>query len=152
MKSNSVDTSQWLTPTFTDEFSGSTLNPVWGMRGQDYEPQSKRVCSKGDPEAVDVSGGALRLSVIKDRSRSDKCKAVSRKQTKKISYRLNGHVGTDGASASATASPRPASRCRSSRASTPASGCSRSARTSRAATATRSTSSSTSATSTRRVA
>ena len=65
------------------------------MRGQDYEPASKRVCSKGDPSAVDVTGGALRLSVIKDRSRSDKCKAVSRKETKKISYRLNGHVGTD---------------------------------------------------------
>jgi beta-glucanase (GH16 family) len=93
--SASVDTSRWLTPTFSDEFSGSTLNPVWGMRGQEYEPLSKRVCSKGDPSAVDVSGGALRLSVIKDRSRSDKCKAVSRKQTKRISYRLNGHVGTD---------------------------------------------------------
>ncbi len=95
VKSSSVDTSRWLTPTFTDEFSGSTLNPVWGMRGQDYQPDSKRACSKGDPSAVDVSGGALRLSVIKDKSRSDKCKAVSRKQTKKISYRLNGHVGTD---------------------------------------------------------
>ena len=42
-----------------------------------------------------MTGGALRLSVIKDKSRSGKCKAVSRKQTKKISYRLNGHVGTD---------------------------------------------------------
>ena len=26
---------QWLTPTFTDEFSGSTLSPVWSMRGQE---------------------------------------------------------------------------------------------------------------------
>lgn len=95
VKSTSVDTSRWLTPTFTDEFSGSTLNPVWGMRGQDYEPLSKRVCSKGDPSAVAVSGGVLRLSVIKDRSRTAKCKAVSRKETKNISYRLNGHVGTD---------------------------------------------------------
>ena len=94
VKSKTVDTSRWVTPTFTDEFSGSTLNPVWGMRGQNYEPLSKRVCSKGDPSAVKVTGGALRLSVIKDRSRSDKCKAVSRKKTKKIAYRLNGHVGT----------------------------------------------------------
>ena len=94
VKSKSVDTTRWLTPTFTDEFSGSTLNPVWGMRGQDYEPTSKRICSKGDPSAVDLTGGALRLSVIKDRSRTDKCKAVSRKETKRISYRLNGHVGT----------------------------------------------------------
>lgn len=93
--SKSVDTARWLTPTFTDEFSGSTLNPVWEMRGQDYEASSKRLCSKGDPSAVKVSGGALRLSVIKDKSRNDKCKAASRKQTKKISYRLNGHVGTD---------------------------------------------------------
>ena len=95
VKSKSVDTARWVTPTFTDEFSGSTLNPVWGMRGQEYEPTSKRVCSKGDPSAVDLRGGALRLSVIKDRSRSDKCKAVSRKETKRIAYRLNGHVGTD---------------------------------------------------------
>ena len=94
--SKSADTAQWLVPTFTDEFSGSTLSPMWGMRGQDYEPTSKRVCSKGDPSAVKVGGGALRLSVIKDRSRSGKCTAVSRKQTKKISYRLNGHVGTGG--------------------------------------------------------
>ena len=94
-KSKAVDTARWLTPTFSDEFSGSTLNPVWGMRGQNYEALSKRVCSKGDPSAVAVTGGALRLSVIKDRSRSDKCKAVSRKKTKNISYRLNGHVGTD---------------------------------------------------------
>ena len=97
VKSKSVDTARWLAPTFTDEFSGSTLNPVWGMRGQAYEPLSKRFCSKGDPSAVDVAGGALRLSVIKDRSRSDKCKAVSRTETKRISYRLNGHVGTDDA-------------------------------------------------------
>ena len=52
--SKSADTAKWLVPTFTDEFSGSTLSPMWGMRGQ-----------------------------------------VSRKKTKNISYRLNGHVGTD---------------------------------------------------------
>jgi beta-glucanase (GH16 family) len=96
--SKTADTSQWLVPTFTDEFSGSTLNPVWSMRGQDYEPTSKRVCSKGDPKAVKVTGGALRLSVIKDRERKGKCLAKSRKLKKKIAYRLNGHVGTNGAS------------------------------------------------------
>lgn len=94
IKSKTADTSRWLTPTFTDEFSGSTLDPVWTMRGQDYEPTSKRKCSKGSPKAVKVTGGALRLSVIKDRSRSGKCTARSRTETKKISYRLNGHVGT----------------------------------------------------------
>lgn len=96
LTSASADTAKWLTPTFTDEFSGSQLSPMWSMRGQDYEPTSKRKCAKGDPSAVKVGGGALRLSVIKDRKRSGKCKAVSRKVTKKISYRLNGHVGTAG--------------------------------------------------------
>ncbi|GAA1442903.1 hypothetical protein GCM10009641_58510 [Mycobacterium cookii] len=92
--SDGADTSQWLVPTFTDEFSGRTLNPVWSMRGQDYEPTSKRVCSKGDPKAVKVTGGALRLSVIKDSSKKGKCVAKSRKLKKRIAYRLNGHVGT----------------------------------------------------------
>ncbi len=96
IKSDTADTSRWLTPTFTDEFTGSTLGPTWNMRGQDYEPTSKRYCSKGSPKAVKVTGGALRLSVIKDRSRKGKCKARSRTETKKISYRLNGHVGSDG--------------------------------------------------------
>jgi len=94
--SKTGDTAKWLTPTFSDEFSGSTLSPMWGQRGQRYEPTSKRFCSKGDPKAVKVGGGAVRLSVIKDRSRSDKCTARSRTETKKISYRLNGHIGTGG--------------------------------------------------------
>ena len=97
VSSSSADTTQWLTPTFSDEFSGSTLSQVWGMRGQKYEPQSKRKCSKGSPKAVKVGGGTLRLSVIKDKSAKGKCKATSRKLKKKISYRLNGHVGTEGA-------------------------------------------------------
>jgi beta-glucanase (GH16 family) len=92
--SGTDDTSEWLVPSFSDEFSGSTLGSAWGMRGQDYEPTSKRYCSKGDPSAVKVAGGAVRLSVIKDKSRSGKCLAKSRKLKKKISYRLNGHVGT----------------------------------------------------------
>ncbi|GAB3025427.1 hypothetical protein GCM10011376_11470 [Nocardioides flavus (ex Wang et al. 2016)] len=94
--SKTADTSRWLTPTFTDEFSGSSLSPVWSMRGQDYEPTSKRKCSKGDPKAVKVGAGALRLSVIKDRDKKGKCLAKSRKLKKKIAYRLNGHVGTRG--------------------------------------------------------
>lgn len=95
--SDPADTSRWLTPTFTDEFSGSSLSPTWSMRGQDYEPTSKRKCSKGSPQAVKVGGGAVRLSVIKDRSAKGKCTAVSRKMKKKISYRLNGHIGTQNA-------------------------------------------------------
>jgi beta-glucanase (GH16 family) len=92
--SESASTERWLTPTFSDEFTGYTLSDMWSMRGQGYEPTSKRRCSKGDPKAVKVTGGALRLSVIKDRSRSSKCMARSRTEKRKISYRLNGHVGT----------------------------------------------------------
>jgi beta-glucanase (GH16 family) len=97
VSSSAADTTQWLTPTFSDEFSGSTLGPAWSMRGQDYEPASKRKCSKGDPKAVKVTSGALRLSVIKDRSAKGKCLAKSRKLKKKIAYRVNGHVGTNNA-------------------------------------------------------
>ncbi|GAA5134575.1 hypothetical protein GCM10023339_71330 [Alloalcanivorax gelatiniphagus] len=92
--SDSADTAPWVTPTFTDEFSGSTLSPIWSMRGQDYEPSSKRRCSKGSPQAVKVGSGALRLSVIKDRQKKGTCLAKSRKLKKKIAYRLNGHIGT----------------------------------------------------------
>ena len=95
--SESADTTQWLTPTFTDEFDGSSLGPMWSMRGQDYEKSSKRKCSKGSPDAVKVGSGTLRLSVIKDRSKKGKCLAKSRKLKKKIAYRLNGHVGTNDA-------------------------------------------------------
>ena len=49
VKSKPVDTARWLTPTFTDEFSGSTLNPVWGMRGQDYEPAEQARLLEGRP-------------------------------------------------------------------------------------------------------
>ena len=68
------------------------------MRGQKYEPQSKRKCSKGDPKAVKVASGALRLSVIKDQSRQGQVHGRPRaRRSSKISYRLNGHVGTEGA-------------------------------------------------------
>ena len=84
------------TPTWADEFSGSSLAPHWSHRGQDYEKDSKRLCSKGDPSAVKVSGGKVRISVLKDRKRSGKCKARERgKVVGKYAYRLNGHIGTE---------------------------------------------------------
>ena len=92
--SDTADTTPWVTPTFTDEFSGNSLSSIWTHRGQDYEPRSKRKCSKGSEKATKVGGGTLRLSVIKDKSHKGKCKAASRKKNAKISYRLNGHVGT----------------------------------------------------------
>jgi beta-glucanase (GH16 family) len=95
--SKSVSTGRWLTPTWTDEFSGSSLNPVWNQRGSGYEPESLRACSKGDARAVSVGGGTARLSVIKDPARSDKCVAKKDgKSTGKFAYRLNGHIGTQG--------------------------------------------------------
>lgn len=85
-------------PTWRDEFSGTSLSPDWSHRGQDYERDSKRLCSKGDPKAVKVSGGKVRISVIKDRARKGKCKAKQRgKKAGKYAYRLNGHIGTQGA-------------------------------------------------------
>lgn len=96
VKSDTADTTAWVTPTFSDEFSGSSLSSMWSMRGQGYEPWSKRACSKGDPNAVKVGGGTVRLSVMKDKSRGGKCMAKSRKEKKKISYRVNGHIGTGG--------------------------------------------------------
>ena len=88
-------TARWLAPLYTDNFSGRSLRPEWSHRGQRYERASKRLCSKGSPKAVKVSGGKVRLSVIKDRSRSDKCRAVKRgKSSGRYAYRLNGHIST----------------------------------------------------------
>ena len=96
--SKPASTSRWLTASFTDEFSGSTLWPSWNHRGPNYEPDSLRECSHGDPQAVSVTGGTARLSVIKDPARaSEKCVAKKDgKSTGKYAYRLNGHIGTEG--------------------------------------------------------
>jgi beta-glucanase (GH16 family) len=96
--SKPASTERWMTASFTDEFSGSTLSPTWNYRGPNYEPDSLRECSKGDPSAVSVSGGTVRLSVIKDPARaSEQCTAKKDgKSTGKFAYRLNGHIGTEG--------------------------------------------------------
>ena len=95
VKSAAVDTERWLTPTWTDEFSGRELSDFWSHRGQDYEKESLRMCSKGDPKAVKVRRGAVRLSVLKDKSRNGKCKARENGRISgKYAYRLNGHIGT----------------------------------------------------------
>jgi beta-glucanase (GH16 family) len=96
--SQPVTTERWLTPTWTDEFSGTALAPGWNHRGQAYEPKSLRRCSKGDPSAVQVRNGAVRLSVIKDRTRTTRCRArLNGKVVGKFAYRLQGHIGTEGA-------------------------------------------------------
>jgi beta-glucanase (GH16 family) len=96
--SQAVSTARWLIPTWTDEFSGAALSPKWHHRGQNFEPHSLRSCSKGDPTAVQVAGGAVRLSVLRDLSRTTKCRARVRGEVVgRFAYRLNGHIGTEGA-------------------------------------------------------
>ncbi len=90
-----VSNDKWLEPMFTDTFDGTALGDQWSHRVPDYNPEGFRACSKGGPEAVRVGGGVVRLSVIKDPYRNDKCAA---KQDGKVlgqyAYRLNGHIST----------------------------------------------------------
>jgi beta-glucanase (GH16 family) len=93
-----VSTARGLDPTWTDEFSGDHLGPDWNHRGRDYVGPSRRSCSKGDPSAVTVGGGAVRLSVIKDPDATTRCRIRGRDAVPgKFAYRLNGHIGTEGA-------------------------------------------------------
>jgi hypothetical protein len=98
LTSSTVSTARWLHPTWTDEFTGTTLDPVWNHRGRDYEGPSRRSCSKSDPSAVRVAGGAVRLSVVKDPSATTRCRIRGRDAVRgRYAYRLNGHIGTEGA-------------------------------------------------------
>ncbi|PKH41292.1 Glycosyl hydrolases family 16 [Nocardioides alpinus] len=98
VKSHPVSTARWLDATFTDEFTGSELDPVWNHRGREHWSSSRRTCSKGDPRAVSVAGGAARLSVIKDPDATTRCKVRGRDASPgKYAYRLSGHIGTQGA-------------------------------------------------------
>ncbi len=96
--SNPVSTARWLHPTWTDEFAGSSLDPVWNHRGPAHESGSRRSCSKGDPRAVRVGAGAVRLSVIKDPDATTRCRVRGRDAVPgSYAYRLSGHIGTEGA-------------------------------------------------------
>jgi len=97
--SDPVSTDSWGSEgDFVDEFGGSKLNLAdWSHRQSFYEPDSKRECSKGDPKAVKVSGGAAKLSVLVDKTRTTLCKP--KKPGKdvlfgKFKYRLNANIGT----------------------------------------------------------
>ncbi len=96
--SKPTTTERWLSASFTDDFTGSSLGSSWNYRGSDYEPESLRECSRGGEKAVSVGGGTVKVSVIKDPARSgDQCVAKKdRKSTGKFAYRLNGHIGTQG--------------------------------------------------------
>ncbi|MCW2737667.1 glycoside hydrolase family 16 protein [Nocardioides sp.] len=93
-----VSTARWLDPTFTDEFTGTDLDPVWNHRGREHWSTSRRTCSKGDPRAVSVGGGTVRLSVITDPDATTRCKVRGRDASPgRYAYRLSGHIGTQGA-------------------------------------------------------
>jgi beta-glucanase (GH16 family) len=97
VKSDPVSTERWQESTWTDEFAGSELRPQWHHRGRDYVHSNRRSCSKGDPRAASVGGGALRLSVIKDPDVTTRCRIGGRDAVSgRFAYRLNGHVGTQG--------------------------------------------------------
>jgi hypothetical protein len=90
---------QWGTPDFDDEFEGDQLSDAWANRGEDYNVDGLRACSKGSGDAAQVGGGVLGLSVMLDPERTgEKCVAKNRagKTLGKFAYRLNGHVFTTG--------------------------------------------------------
>ena len=92
-------TDVWGQPDFDDAFNGTSLSSSWSSRVTDYNPKGLRRCSKGSPKAVEVRGGLVRLSVIKDPARRDtKCRAVDQrgKFLGRYSWRLNGHISTGG--------------------------------------------------------
>ena len=90
-----VNTAAWVKPSFSDEFAGKSLSGAWEHRVPDYNPAGNRYCSRGGSQAVSVSKGTARISVIKDPARSDKCAAKRNgKVTGRFAYRLNGHIST----------------------------------------------------------
>lgn len=92
-----VSTARWQRPTWGDEFGGTSLGPYWNHRGEELVSASRRSCSKGDPSAVRVGGGTVRLSVVLDPDATSRCRIRGRDATRgSYAYRLNGHVGTQG--------------------------------------------------------
>jgi hypothetical protein len=94
-----VRSTAWGSPAFVDTFDGAALGSAWQHRIQFYNPWGGRACSKGDPSAVVVAGGTLRLSVLADPARtSETCLPTDAdgNPTSSDSYtwRLNGHVST----------------------------------------------------------
>jgi beta-glucanase (GH16 family) len=98
MSSATEVSNRWGAADFVDEFGGTALGGSWSHRGPDYNPGGLRRCSKGSPQAVQVSGGVVRLSVIRDPARSDLCTAyrANGDVIGDFSYRLNGHISTAG--------------------------------------------------------
>jgi beta-glucanase (GH16 family) len=82
-------TTRWQ-PQFTDEFSGSVLDPRWADRAS--EAASRKCSTVGDPRARAIGGGTLKLRAMLDPQRKDdRCRVSG----KKLRYYLNGQVSTD---------------------------------------------------------
>jgi hypothetical protein len=89
----------WGEPDFDDEFDGDAMSADWLNRGEAYNPEGLRACSRADAQAVEVKGGTMGLSVLLDRARADEtCRAKDGKGKVigDFAYRLNGHVMTNG--------------------------------------------------------
>jgi len=89
--------SDWGTPDFVDEFSGSRLGKSWTHRAGEYNPKGLRRCAKGSRKAVRVARGAVQLSVLRDKSKGSKQCLAKRADGRPIGtfdYRLNGHIST----------------------------------------------------------
>ena len=100
VSSSGVSTSLPGAADFTDEFTGTTLDATWwATREQDYQPASKRTCSRSSDDATRVSGGVARLSVLPDPpdpldlfdDRAPRCSYDGRRHA----WRINGHIGTE---------------------------------------------------------
>lgn len=84
---------QWGRPDFVDEFDRAELGEEWMNRGEEYNVEGLRACSKGSGDAVAMGEGTLELSVIYDPARADeRCETKQGPER----YRLNGHVTPDG--------------------------------------------------------
>lgn len=96
-RSAEVDARAWGEIDFSETFEGDELSEAWVHRGAEYNPEGLRRCSKGSPEAVEVSDGVASLKVIDDPDRSESCEAVAADGTSlgEFDYRLNGHIASN---------------------------------------------------------
>ncbi len=97
--SQEVSGDEWGDPDFADEFERDSLGDQWLNRGEDYNPEGLRACSRGSGDAAAVADGTLQLSVLLDPARADeRCQARDGKGKLigSYRYRLNGHVMPNG--------------------------------------------------------
>ena len=95
VESNAVDGVSWES-AFADEFDGDALDTSrWNYRNVGvYNIEDDGRCSKSDPSAAQVSGGALQLQVRLDPARTgEPCRTPD---FGTLDYYLNGRIDTEG--------------------------------------------------------